>query len=84
MALHLCRDSIGLGCRSMDNEFKDLEPDIRLDNFIGKSDTQEMIRITPEGFWVRGVKVPADEHEAQAVYNAFKRWLVESEMRRSF
>lgn len=68
----------------MDNKFKDLEPKIRLDNFIGKSDTQEMIRITPEGFWVRGVKVPADEHEAQAVYNAFKRWLVESEMRRSF
>ena len=84
MALHLCRDSIGLGCRSMDNKFKDLEPNIGLDNFIGKSDTQEMIRITPEGFWVRGVKVPADEHEAQAVYNAFKRWLVESEMRRSF
>ena len=69
----------------MDEKFQDLTPDISLNSIsIRTSDTQEMIRITPEGFWVRGVKVPADEHEAQAVYNAFKRWLVESEMRRSF
>ena len=67
----------------MDEKFQDLTPDINLNNIsIRVSDTQEMIRITPEGFYVRGVKVPADENEAQAVYNAFKRWMVESELRR--
>ena len=35
----------------------------------------EMLRIGPEGFWVRGVKVPQDDQEAQAVYNAFKQWM---------
>lgn len=41
-----------------------------------------MIRITSEGFYVRGVKVPADEKEAEAVYKAFKKWIVEAELRR--
>lgn len=36
---------------------------------------EEMLRIGPEGFWVRGVKVEHDEREAQAVYNAFKQWM---------
>lgn len=35
----------------------------------------EMIKVTKDGFYVRGVKVPADEKEAEAVYNAFKQWL---------
>jgi len=35
---------------------------------------EEMIKITPEGFWVRGVKVEQDSKEAQAVYEAFRRW----------
>lgn len=35
----------------------------------------EMIKITAEGFWVRGVRVPQDEKEAETVYNAFKQWL---------
>jgi hypothetical protein len=37
---------------------------------------EEMIRVGPDGFWVRGVKVPQDDQEAQAVYNAFKQWMV--------
>ena len=36
---------------------------------------EEMLRVGPEGFWVRGVKVEQDEGEAQAVYNAFKQWM---------
>ena len=36
---------------------------------------EEMLKIGPEGFWVRGVKVPQDEQEALAVYNAFKQWI---------
>jgi hypothetical protein len=35
----------------------------------------EMLKIGPDGFWVRGVKVPQDESEALAVYNAFKQWM---------
>lgn len=37
--------------------------------------SQEWIKITNEGFWVRGIKVPQDDQEAQTVYNAFKQWL---------
>ena len=35
----------------------------------------EMIRIDKDGFYVRGVRVPADSKEAETVYNAFKQWL---------
>jgi len=35
----------------------------------------EMIRVTKDGFWVRGVKVEQDEREAEIVYNAFKQWM---------
>ena len=40
-----------------------------------RSGSEDMIKCSPEGFWVRGVKVPQDDKEAQAVYNAFKQWL---------
>lgn len=36
----------------------------------------EMIRVARDGFYVRGVRVPADDKEAETVYNAFKQWLV--------
>ena len=35
----------------------------------------EMLKITQEGFYVRGQKVPQDDQEAEIVYNAFKQWL---------
>jgi hypothetical protein len=35
----------------------------------------EMLKITPEGFYVRGVKVEQDAHEAEAVYAAFKEFM---------
>ena len=41
----------------------------------GKNNDSEMIKITDEGFWVRGVKVPQDDKEAETVYNAFKQWM---------
>lgn len=49
---------------------------------VGESD--EMLRITKEGFWVRGVKVEQDDKEAQIVYNAFREWMVWSAMTRSY
>lgn len=45
--------------------------------------SSEMIRISPEGFWIRGVKVEQDEKEAKIVYEAFKQWLVWSELTRN-
>lgn len=45
---------------------------------------QEMLKITEDGFYVRGVKVEQDEKEAAVVYKAFKRWMVENELRRSW
>jgi hypothetical protein len=41
-----------------------------------------MLKIGPDGFWVRGVKVPADDKEAETVYNAFKQFLTWAELNR--
>jgi len=37
---------------------------------------KELLKITEDGFYVRGEKVPVDEKEAAAVYKAFKEFLV--------
>jgi len=44
---------------------------------------EEMIRVGPDGFWVRGQKVPQDDHEAKAVYRAFKEFLTWSQLTRT-
>ena len=44
--------------------------------------TTEMLKIGPDGFWVRGVKVEQDDKEAETVYNAFKQFLVSAELNR--
>jgi len=41
---------------------------------------EEMLRVAKDGFYVRGVRVEADEKEAQAVYEAFKRWMTHAIM----
>lgn len=40
----------------------------------------EMLKVAKDGFYVRGVKVPADENEAETVYNAFKGFLMWAEL----
>jgi hypothetical protein len=35
----------------------------------------EMLKITKDGFYVRGVKVEQSDKEAETVYNAFAAWL---------
>lgn len=42
----------------------------------------EMLRVAKDGFYVRGVKIPADDQEAEIVYNAFKQFLTWSELNR--
>ena len=51
--------------------FRDPEPN----NITCLVGGEEMLRVGPDGFWVRGVKVEQDAQEAQAVYNAFKQWM---------
>lgn len=53
-------------------DYEDLTPD----QIICNVNASEMIKVSPEGFWVRGVKVPQDNNEAETVYNAFKEFLV--------
>ena len=43
---------------------------------MNAGDNNEMLRITRDAFYVRGVRVPQDEKEAEVVYNAFKEFLV--------
>ena len=44
----------------------------------------EMLRVSPEGFWVRGQKVAQDDNEAEAVYNAFKAWMTWAQLDRDY
>jgi len=43
---------------------------------------EEMLRVSQDGFYVRGVKVPVDDREAETVYNAFKQWLTWASLNR--
>lgn len=38
---------------------------------------EEMLRLSRDGFYVRGVKVPQDADEALKVYDAFILWMNE-------
>jgi hypothetical protein len=42
----------------------------------------EMLKVAEDGFYVRGMKVPVDDKEAETVYNAFKEFLVWSRLSR--
>ena len=42
----------------------------------------EMLRVAEDGFYVRGVRVPADADEAATVYRVFREWLVWSQLTR--
>lgn len=53
------------------------------DNIVLTSGNAEMIKITDEGFWVRGVQVTQDDKEAETVYNAFKQFLIWQELHKS-
>jgi len=44
----------------------------------------EMLRVSPEGFWVRGVRVDQDDREAETVYNAFKAWMTWAQLNKDY
>ncbi len=62
-------------------EIRDPEPNA-IAFHTGGLNSEEMIRVDRDGFYVRGVRVPADEHEAETVYNAFKQWLTWANLQR--
>lgn len=43
---------------------------------------EETLRLSPDGFYVRGVKLEQDDNEARIVYNSFKEWLTWSQLNR--
>jgi hypothetical protein len=45
-------------------------------NIVFHCSNNEILKITEDGFYVRGKKVPVDEEEGLAVYRAFKQFLV--------
>jgi hypothetical protein len=49
-------------------------------SFICKG--EEMLRVGPDGFFVRGKKIEQDDNEAQIVYNSFKEWLTWQQLNR--
>ena len=61
-------------------KFRDPEPDT-ISCMAGGA---EMLRVSTDGFWVRGKKVEQDDNEAQAVYNAFKAWMIWAQLNRDY
>lgn len=51
-------------------------------NIVFKTGIAEMLRVSPEGFWVRGVKVEQGPDEAEAVYNAIKQIIMWDTLKR--
>jgi len=45
-------------------------------NIVFHTGKTEVLKVTEDGFYVRGVKVPVDDKEAASVYKAFKEFLV--------
>ncbi len=50
----------------------------------GNAFEEPVLKISGDGFWVRGVKVPQDDKEAEVVYNAFKEWMAWSSLTRQY
>lgn len=46
--------------------------------------TSEMLRISKDGFYVRGKRINQDDKEAELVYNTFHQWLTWAALNREF
>jgi len=42
----------------------------------------EMLRVSPTGFYVRGKQLEQDDTEAKQVYNSFTQWLAWQQLQR--
>jgi hypothetical protein len=67
------KDMLDDQSNTVEYEFHKPNPDAGITMHAQGGD--EMLKITRDGFYVRGIRVPADDKEAEAVYLAFKQWL---------
>ncbi len=58
--------------------------ELPMNNITCLAGGEEMLRVGPEGFWVRGVRVEQDDTEAATVYNAFKAWMAWAQLNRDY
>ena len=63
-------------------EYKFHEPKPNATTF--HAGAEEMLRVAKDGFYVRGVKVPVDDKEAETVYQAFNQWLAWANLQRKW
>ena len=73
-------DAVQSATENWGTEYKFHEPESN--NIICYAGATEMLKIGPDGFWVRGIKLPADDKEAETVYNGFKQFLTWAELNR--
>lgn len=52
--------------------------------YAGGDEPNEMLKVAPDGFYVRGVKLEQDEKEAALVYNAFREWMIWAALNRQY
>ena len=46
--------------------------------------TSEMLRISKDGFYIRGTRVPQDDNEAENVYKTVHQWLTWATLNRDY
>jgi len=65
--------TMNYGTIQLDPNYQELQNTI---TFAAGNPNVEMLKVSPKGFWVRGVKIEQDDKEAETVYNAFKAWMM--------
>jgi hypothetical protein len=53
-----------------------------INDFVFMAGDDEMLRISQDGFWVRGQRLEQDHGEAETVYRSFRKWLVWAQLNR--
>ena len=48
------------------------------------ANNSEMLKVSADGFYVRGVKLEQDEKEAKAVFDAFHSWFTWATLNRTY
>lgn len=60
------------------------DPDAKPNSLVMLVNETEWIKISDDGFWVRGVKVEQGPNEARVVYEAFREFLMWNNLTRTY